>query len=115
MERKVILKKGKEYSIERFHPWIFSGAIQSTEGDLTDGCWVEVLSYKKKVLGRGHYQKGSIMVRMLSFDAEPVTDFWASQDQVRIAIAEEFRNAFCVNQCLSRDSRRRRWITGVDR
>ena len=79
MERKVILKKGKEYSIERFHPWIFSGAIQSTEGDLTDGCWVEVLSYKKKVLGRGHYQKGSIMVRMLSFDAEPITNFWATR------------------------------------
>ena len=79
MQRKVILKKGKEYSIERFHPWIFSGAIQSTEGELSDGCWVEVLSYKKKVLGRGHYQKGSIMVRMLSFDAEPASDFWVTR------------------------------------
>src|SRR5688572_33039768 len=78
MQRKVILKKGKEYSIERFHPWIFSGAIQSTEGDLTDGCWVEVLNFKKQVLGRGHYQKGSIMVRMLSFDCEPASDFWVT-------------------------------------
>ena len=76
MLSKIILKKGKEYSIERFHPWIFSGAIQSTEGELTDGCWVEVYSYKKKILGRGHYQKGSITVRMLSFQAELPSNFW---------------------------------------
>ncbi len=79
MQGKIILKKGKEYSIERFHPWIFSGAIQETVGDLTDGCWVEVLTYKKKHLGAGHYQKGSITVRMLLFDGVPSSDFWAKK------------------------------------
>jgi 23S rRNA (cytosine1962-C5)-methyltransferase len=79
MQAKVILKKGKEFSIERFHPWIFSGAIQETVGDLTDGCWVDVLNFKKKFLGAGHYQKGSIAVRVLSFDENRGGDFWASK------------------------------------
>jgi 23S rRNA (cytosine1962-C5)-methyltransferase len=79
MQGTIILKKGKEYSIERFHPWIFSGAIQDTVGDLTDGCWVEVLTFKKKLLGYGHYQKGSISVRMLSFMVKPAPDFWANK------------------------------------
>lgn len=79
MQGKIILKKGKEYSIERFHPWIFSGAIQDTVGELTDGCWVEVLSFKKKILGAGHYQKGSITVRMLSFNGAPANDFWVTK------------------------------------
>jgi 23S rRNA (cytosine1962-C5)-methyltransferase len=74
---KIILRKGKEISIERKHPWVFSGAIQKTEGALTDGCWVEVASHKSTTLGFGHYQNGSIAVRMLSFGAEyPVGDFW---------------------------------------
>jgi len=74
---KIILKKGKEYSIERFHPWIFSGAIQKTEGDLQDGCWVEVRDYKGRMLGFGHYQNGSISIRMLSFGAQyPLQNFW---------------------------------------
>ncbi len=76
----IILKKGKEYSIERFHPWIFSGAIQKTQGNLTDGCWVKVFSYKNKVLGYGHYQNGSIAVRMLSFSEQtPAEDFWINK------------------------------------
>lgn len=76
----IILKKGKEYSIERFHPWIFSGAIQKMQGNLTDGCWVKVFSYKNKVLGYGHYQNGSIAVRMLSFDEQlPAENFWVNK------------------------------------
>jgi 23S rRNA (cytosine1962-C5)-methyltransferase len=79
MQAKVILKKGKEFSIERFHPWIFSGAIQETVGDLTDGCWVDVLNFKKKFLGAGHYQKGSIAVRVLSFDENLGGAFWTNK------------------------------------
>lgn len=81
MQGKIILKKGKEYSIERFHPWIFSGAIQETTGDLADGSWVEVFSSKKKTLGFGHYQRGSITVRMLCFDPEIPTNFWTTKIQ----------------------------------
>lgn len=76
MQGKIILKRGKEYSLERFHPWVFSGAIHSAEGDLTDGCWVAVFSAKKELLGSGHYQKGSITVRILSFSKLPGPDFW---------------------------------------
>ncbi len=79
MQGKIILKKGKEYSIQRFHPWVFSGAIHSTEGQLTDGCWVSVLSSKNEYLGSGHYQKGSITVRILSFDGVPNEDFWTTR------------------------------------
>lgn len=73
----IILKKGKEISIQRFHPWIFSGAIQKMEGETTDGCWVEVRDYKSSVLGFGHFQNGSIAVRMLAFGPEvPTKNFW---------------------------------------
>lgn len=83
---KIILKKGKEISIQRFHPWIFSGAIQKMEGPLTDGSWVEVTDYKNQTLGFGHYQHGSIAVRMLSFRKEPPAEsFW--KDKISAALA----------------------------
>jgi len=76
----ISLKKGKEISIERFHPWIFSGAIQSKTDALFDGCWVEVKSAKGSTLGYGHYQNGSIAVRMLSFEKEsPTKSFWVDK------------------------------------
>jgi 23S rRNA (cytosine1962-C5)-methyltransferase len=74
---KVFLKKGKEFSIQRFHPWIFSGAIHKIEGEVADGNWVEVQDFAGKILGFGHYQNGSIAVRMLSFNKEkPTANFW---------------------------------------
>ncbi len=85
IQGKITLKKGKEHSIERFHPWIFSGAIQTLEGAVEDGGWVEVKSYKGKVLGFGHYQNGSIAVRMLSQETEtPSQHFWV--DKLRAAV-----------------------------
>lgn len=68
---KIILKRGKEQSILRRHPWLFSGAIQKTEGTISDGDWVTVVDAGEKVLGYGHHQKGSITVRLLSFDKTP--------------------------------------------
>jgi 23S rRNA (cytosine1962-C5)-methyltransferase len=76
---KIILKKGKEQSIQRFHPWIFSGAIQKMDGIVEDGSWVEVLSHKETTLGFGHYQDGSIAVRILSFQSSIPDDFWVSK------------------------------------
>ncbi|HYG02175.1 MAG TPA: class I SAM-dependent rRNA methyltransferase [Chryseosolibacter sp.] len=77
---KIILKKGKEFSIQRFHPWIFSGAIQKQEGVSTDGAWVEVLDFKGNTLGFGHYQNGSIAVRILSFaKTAPDESFWINK------------------------------------
>lgn len=72
--KEIILKKGKEESIERRHPWVFSGAIARTPSAIEEGEWVEVRSSGGKLLGRGHYQIGSITVRLLTFGDEPVED-----------------------------------------
>lgn len=64
---RVILKKGREESLRRFHPWIFSGAVAALEGDPYEGETVEVLSHQRHFLALGHWQKGSIAVRVLSF------------------------------------------------
>jgi 23S rRNA (cytosine1962-C5)-methyltransferase len=76
----VILKQGKEQSIRRRHPWLFSGAIEKTEGVINDGDWVTVVDSKGQILGHGHHQKGSITVRLLSFDQSlPRPDFYAEK------------------------------------
>lgn len=73
----IVLKKGKEHSVERFHPWVFSGAIHSRTGDPADGQWVAVQDAKGRTLGFGHFQEGSISVRILSFGPEePGVDFY---------------------------------------
>jgi 23S rRNA (cytosine1962-C5)-methyltransferase len=77
IKASIVLKKGKEHSIQRFHPWVFSGAIQKIEGDVTDGVWVKVSDHKNITLGFGHYQNGSIAVRILSFAKDqPDEKFW---------------------------------------
>ncbi len=98
---KIILKKGKEISLLRFHPWVFSGAINKLEGEITDGCWVEIVDHKANTLGFGHYQNGSIAVRMLSFGAKrPGENFWKERLKnalhVRKAsgLPSDFTNAF---------------------
>ncbi len=63
----IFLKQGREASVKRFHPWVFSGAIERMEGEPSDGEWVEVKDAQKQTLGFGHYQKGTITVRLLSF------------------------------------------------
>jgi 23S rRNA (cytosine1962-C5)-methyltransferase len=81
----IILKKGKEHSAERFHPWVFSGAIHNKEGAVEDGSWVEVRNYKGETLGFGHYQNGSIAIRILSFGKEaPSRTFW--QEKIQHAV-----------------------------
>ena len=80
------LKKGRDESLRRFHPWVFSGAIGGIEGpDPAEGDVVLVHTAHKECLGWGHYQIGSIAVRMLSFDPseKPVTDaaFWRGRLQ----------------------------------
>src|SRR5689334_16351919 len=71
------LKHGKEQSLLRRHPWIFSGAIHKAEGKTGDGDWVKIVSGNDEVLGYGHFQKGSIAVRMLSYgDSVPPADFY---------------------------------------
>ena len=74
------LKKGKEESLKRFHPWIFSGAIQRTEGDIEEGEVVRVITAGGDFIAVGHYQIGSIAVRVLSFsDVDIDNEFWKSR------------------------------------
>ncbi len=65
---KIILKSGKDQSVRRKHPWIFSGAIKKTIGNPNDGDIVEVYDNKDEFLAKGHYQNASIAVRILSFE-----------------------------------------------
>ena len=74
---KIILKPRREESLLRFHPWVFSGAIAQIVGHPAEGDLVSVYSADGKLLACGHYQIGSIAVRILSFDEDPTqADFW---------------------------------------
>lgn len=91
MMKQIYLKRGKEESLRRFHPWVFSGAILKTDDGIEEGDFVRVVSNEGDFIAVGHYQKGSIAVRVLSFrDTEIDADFWsarlASALNMRIAI-----------------------------
>lgn len=79
-DKTIRLRKGKEESLERFHPWVFSGAIESMPDDIDEGDTVSVVSHSGALLGKGHYQIGSIAVRMLTSDNTPVDEaFYTSR------------------------------------
>ena len=74
---KIILKRGREESLRRFHPWVFSGAIAEIQGNPMEGDIVAVHASDGSFLANGHYQIGSIAVRILSFDdAAMRQDYW---------------------------------------
>ena len=76
----VVLKSGKDEAVRRFHPWIFSGAIDKIHGEPQNSDIVEVYSNRKEFLGTGHYQEGSIAVRVFSFEkVTPDYEFWKSK------------------------------------
>ena len=71
------MRRGKEESLKRFHPWIFSGAVMNLEGNPEEGDVVTVLDSQHNFLCQGHWQVGSIAVRVLTFEQEPIDDaFW---------------------------------------
>lgn len=91
MERiKIVLKSGKEQSVHRYHPWIFSGAIKKMYGDPVEGDLVDVFDNKDTFLAIGHYAPSSIAVRILSFEnVTPDIDFF--REKIRRAI--EYRRS----------------------
>ena len=81
--KKVYLKPGKEESLKRFHPWVFSGAIARIEGEPEEGEIVDVFTSKKEFIACGHYQVGSIAVRVLTFTQQEIDrDYWRQKLQV---------------------------------
>ena len=87
---RIILKKGREESLSRFHPWVFSGAIAQITGNPAEGDMVDVYASDGTYMASGHYQIGSIAVRVLSFDSDVYSpDFWETMIrralEVRIA------------------------------
>jgi len=77
MISKVILKSGKDQSAKRFHPWIFSGAIKKIKGEVEEGDIVHVYDNQDNFLGAGHYQIGTITVRIITFQDEEIDEnFW---------------------------------------
>jgi len=83
--KKIFLKRKKDAALRRFHPWVFSGAIQRTEGHPADGELVEVYSHQGDFLGAGHYQNGSIRVRIFSFEpTDAGLPFWTKRLQQAI-------------------------------
>jgi 23S rRNA (cytosine1962-C5)-methyltransferase len=80
--KKIILKSKRDASVRRLHPWIFSGGVKEAVGYPIDGDLVEVYSNRGDFLASGHYRKGSIMVRIISFKPIPIDDdFWKSRLQ----------------------------------
>lgn len=80
--KKIYLRKGKEESLLRFHPWVFSGAIDHTDDGIEEGDIVRVITSKGDFIAVGHYQIGSIAVRVLSFRDVAIDDaYWQSRLQ----------------------------------
>ncbi len=99
---KVVLKSGKDQSLRRFHPWVFSGAIKKIYGEPAEGDIVSVYDNKDEFLGLGHYQIGSIAIRIVSFTELEINDqFW--EEKIRKAyqlrvdqglVSDETTNAY---------------------
>ena len=91
--KKVFLKPGKEESLKRFHPWVFSGAIARIEGECEEGEIVDIYTSKKEFIACGHFQVGSIAVRILSFSQRTIDIYFWKE---RLAVAYDLRKAIGV-------------------
>ena len=89
MEKRTILtlRRGKEESLDRFHPWVFSGALTGVPPAVEEGDVVAVAASDGRFIGVGHYQIGSIAVRILDFgDTEIDKDFFARRLKEALAM-----------------------------
>ncbi len=93
MYRTIHLKKGKEESLRRFHPWVFSGAIQHIDNGIGEGDIVRVMTNSGEFIAVGHYQIGSIAVRVLSFKEQEIgSAYW----EERLASALAMRQSIGI-------------------
>ena len=99
--KALTLKRGKEESLQRVHPWVFSGAIATADRTIEEGDLVTVYGHDGTLIGNGHFQIGSIAVRMLAFDDTAIdTDFFerrltqALQVRQALGLMRDDNNAF---------------------
>jgi 23S rRNA (cytosine1962-C5)-methyltransferase len=105
--RQIYLKKGKEDSLKRFHPWVFSGAIKHAEPGIEEGDIVKVLTDSGEFIALGHYQIGSIAVRVLSFQECDIDSlFWQSKLQSALEVR------LCIGVADSSDNNTYRLVHG---
>lgn len=84
---RVVLRSGKDQPLKRYHPWVFSGAIKKIYGEPAEGDIVKVYSNQDEFLGTGHYQGGSIAIRILSFKEEEIgEDFYIARIKDALAV-----------------------------
>ena len=96
--KQVYLKRGKEESLLRFHPWVFSGAIHHLDEGIEEGDVVRVVSEKGGFIAIGHYQQGSISVRVLTFNDVEIDDaFWHSRIQSALNMRQDIGLANSTN------------------
>ena len=95
MYKTVHLKRGKEESLDRFHPWVFSGAIASLPNGIEEGDIVTVTAHDGRIIGVGHYQIGSIAVRMLEFGEREIDRAFFSD---RLSAALALRKTLCLDR-----------------
>ena len=89
MYKNIYLKHRKEESLKRFHPWVFSGAIHHMDEGIAEGDTVRVITADGNCIAVGHYQLGTITVRVLSFDDIAIDDsFWQQRIQSALAMRE---------------------------
>ena len=98
---KLILKPGRDESLKRFHPWVFSGAVAQIQGNPAEGDLVAVHDHEGRFLASGHYQIGSIAVRILSFSGDPQSpSFWtdaiarARDERAAVGLPSDQTNCF---------------------
>ena len=103
MYKSIYLKKGKEESLNRFHPWIFSGAIRHMDEGIEEGEIVNVYTYSNDFIAVGHYQIGSITVRVLSFSNIEINhDYWCK----RLEAAFKMRQSIGIADSLENNTYR---------
>ena len=90
--KTITLRRGKEDSLKRFHPWVFSGAIDTYDDTIEEGDLVSVYSHDGKHIGNGHFQIGSIAVRILTFDDSEINEQF---------FAQRLEQAYNVRQALN--------------
>ena len=107
MYKNIYLKHGKEESLKRFHPWIFSGAIHHMDDGIAEGDTVRVITADGDCIAVGHYQKGTITIRVLSFQDIVIDEsFWRSRIQSALAMRE------CIGMANNPDNNTYRLVHG---